>query len=67
MPTILDSAYITLLNFINLVAITLEFSQPTYNVNENDGTIQLTLVLSNPSSFETIADVFSVSDSATGE
>ena len=58
---------VTLINFINLVAITLEFSQPTYKVNENDGTIQLMLILSNPSSFEIIADVFSVSDSATGE
>ena len=49
------------------VAITLEFSLSTYNVYEDDGSIQVLLVLSNPSSFEIIADVFSAGDSAIGE
>ena len=30
--------------------ISVYFSQPTYRVNENDGAVQLVLVLSNPSS-----------------
>ena len=49
------------------VAITVEFNQSTYRVNEDDGSIQILLVLSNPSSFVITADVFSTSDSATGK
>ena len=49
------------------VAITVEFNQSTYRVTEDDGSIQILLVLSNPSSFVITADVFSTSDSATGE
>ena len=49
------------------VVITMEFNQSTYRVDEDDGSIQIFLVLSNPSSFVVTADVFSTSDSAIGE
>ena len=52
--------------FFDLVS-TVEFIQSTYRVNEDDGSIQIFLVLSNPSSFVITADVLSTSDSATGE
>ena len=49
------------------VAITMEFNQSVYRVDEDGGSLLLTLVLSNPSSFIITADVFSTSESATGE
>ena len=53
--------------FVVHLVIIVEFDQSTYRVNEDDGSIQIFLVLSNPSSFVIIADVLSTSDSATGE
>ena len=44
----------------------MEFDQVTYSVNEDSGSVQLTLNLSNPSSFVITADVISTSNSATG-
>ena len=45
----------------------MEFNQSVYSVDEDGGSLQLMLVLSNPSSFEITADVISTSESATGE
>ena len=48
-------------------AITMDFNQSTYRVNEDGELLLLTLVLSNPSSFIITAVVLSTSESATGE
>ena len=56
-----------LLMFVVHLVSTVEFNQSVYRVNEDDGSIQIFLVLSNPSSFVITADVLSTSDSATGE
>ena len=53
--------------FVVRLVSTVEFNQSIYRVNEDDGSIQIFLVLSNPSSFAITADVLSTSDSATGE
>ena len=59
---------LTVINvFVFHLASTVEFNQSTYRVNEDDGSIQIFLVLSNPSSSVITADVLSTSDSATGE
>ena len=50
-----------------LVAATVSFAQPTYNVNEHDGKVQPVLVLSNPSSSVITVQVFSTDGSATGK
>ena len=44
----------------------MEFDQLTYSVDEDSGLVQLTLSLSNPSSFVITADVISISNSANG-
>ena len=67
MLSILSDRVLTLLMFVFYLVITVGFNQSTYRVNEDDGSIQIFLVLSNPSSFVITADVFSTSDSATGE
>ena len=43
------------------------FSQTTYNVNEDAGPVQPTLILSNPSSTDITVQVTSGGGSATGE
>ena len=43
------------------------FSQTTYSVNEGDGSAQIGLVLSDPSSTDTVVEVFTTDGSATGE
>ena len=48
-------------------AITVMFSETTYNVDENAGPARPELVLSNPSSFDTTVQVFNTDGSATGE
>ena len=59
------------LNVINVFVFhlvsTVQFDQSIYRVNEDDGSIQISLFLSNPSSSVITADVLSTSDSATGE
>ena len=45
----------------------MDFNQSTYRIDEDGGSLILSLVLSNPSSFTITADVFSTSESATGE
>ena len=63
----LANSYV-LVNFCSTyVAITMEFNQSVYSVDEDGGSLQLMLVLSNPSSFIITANVISTSESATGE
>ena len=52
--------------FVYYIAPTVRFEQPIYNVNEND-TLQLVLILSNPSSSNVSVQVFTIDGSATGE
>ena len=49
------------------VAITVMFSETTYNVNEGDGSAQIGLVLSGPSSTATTVRVSNTDGSATGK
>ena len=42
------------------------FSETTYSVNEGDGSPQIGVVLSNPSSIHIIVQVFNTDGSATG-
>ena len=46
---------------------TVSFNQSTYNVKEDGGLAEPVLVLSNPSSTDTIVEVFNTDGSATGE
>ena len=48
-------------------AITVMFSETTYSVNEGDGSAQIGLVLSGPSSTATTVRVFNTDGTATGE
>ena len=50
-----------------IVAVTVSFSQSTYSINEDVGSIQLTLVLSNPSSTDITVQVVDDDNTATGE
>lgn len=43
------------------------FSQSAYRVDENDGMVELTLVLSIPSSTDIAIEIFSIDGSAMGE
>ena len=49
------------------LAPTVNFNQSAYNVDEDDGPVQLVLVLSNPSSTDITISVFSTDGSATGK
>ena len=46
---------------------TVNFSQSSYSVNENEKMIDLPLLLSNPLSTDITVEVFSTNESATGE
>ena len=59
--------YHQLLFYIHFSDITVSFKQSTYDVNENDGSIQIFVVLSNPSSTMISVDVHSTDSSAIGE
>ena len=50
-----------------ITAITVSFSQSTYSVNEDDGSVQPVLVLSTPSSTDITVQVRDDSNTATGE
>ena len=54
-------------NIINLLVITVMFSQSAYTVNENDEPAQAVLSLSNPSSTDITVEVYNTDGSATGE
>ena len=49
------------------VDITVMFSETTYSVNENAGSAQPVLVLSNPSTSDVTVEVTTTDGSATGE
>jgi len=49
------------------LAITINFTQSTYVIDENDEMIQLGLMFSNPSSFDIEVDIETVGINATGE
>ena len=49
------------------LAITVGFNQTTYIINENDGALQLVLILSNPSSTDITIHVNITDGLATGE
>ena len=49
------------------IDITITFSQSTYSVNENNESVQLVLVLSNPSSTDIPVRVRDTNNTATGE
>ena len=52
---------------IVFLVTSVNFSQSAYTVNEKDGMIQFTLLLSNPSSTDITVEVSSIDESATGE
>ena len=60
-----------LINFIiwwfYSVAPCVTFSQSLYRIDEDKGPVQLVLILSNPSTTDTIVTVFSNDGSATGK
>ena len=49
------------------LAITVMFGQTTYSVDEDGGSVQIVIVLSGPSSTDTIVEVNNTDGSATGE
>ena len=50
-----------------VTSLNVSFSQSTYSVNEDDGSVQPVLVLSNPSSTNITVLVIDDSDTATGK
>jgi len=48
-------------------SILLKFNQLTYSVDEDDGLVQTTLVLSNPSSTDITVQIIDTADTATGK
>ena len=50
-----------------MLATMVGFSQSMYRINENDGPATLTLILSNPSSFNISVVVLSTNGSARGK
>ena len=52
--------------YFNLVVANISFSQPMYSVNENEGSVQPVLVLSNPSSTNVTVQVTDEGGTATG-
>ena len=52
---------------VYFLAIDVFFNASTYTVDENNGHVQLVLVLSNPSSTDITVQVTDNSDTATGE
>ena len=53
--------------YFSVSAAAISFEQRIYDVNETDGNLQTTLVLSNPSSSVITVQVFSTDGSATGK
>ena len=53
--------------YFNLVVATISFNQSMYSVNENEGSIQPVLVLSNPSSTDVTVQVTDEEGTASGK
>ena len=49
------------------IAVTVNFNQTKYLVNQHDGPVQPVIVLSNPSSIDITVRVVSIDGTATGE
>ena len=49
------------------IAVTVNFNQTKYLVNQRDGPVQPVIVLSNPSSIDITVRVISIDGTATGE
>ena len=59
--------YIMCTEYVSLpVAPAVSFEHPTYSVDEHDGPVLLTMILSNPSSNDVTIKVFTTNGSATG-
>ena len=54
-------------SFDFLLEITVQFGEAMYTVNENAGVVQVSLILSNPSSTIVMIQVFNTDGSATGK
>ena len=54
-------------NILYLLVATVSFGQSSYNVSEKDGQVQVTLVLSNPSSADITIVIGNVNNSAMGK
>jgi len=52
---------------VNFVATTVSFSKSNYDVNENDGVVKLTVVLSNPLSIDITISIITIDIEATGK
>lgn len=52
--------------YVYHLVTTVSFEQSTYRVNENDGLVQITLILSNPSSSNITVQVTSNDNTAKG-
>ncbi|XP_065900323.1 adhesion G-protein coupled receptor V1-like [Dysidea avara] len=63
---IIGSPNVTVVNISDNDVPTINFTQSTYSVDEDDGPAQPVLVLSNPSSTDITISVFSIDGSATG-
>ena len=50
-----------------MLEITVQFDQAMYAVNENAGAVQVSLILSNPSSTAVMIQVVNADESATGK
>ena len=50
-----------------IIAANISFNESTYSVNEDNGSIQPILVLSNPSSTDITVQVIDYNDTATSE
>ena len=55
------------MNLTLLLEITVQFGQAMYTINENAGVVQVSLILSNPSSTAVMIQVFNADGSATGK
>ena len=56
-----------MVHYDHYIAITISFNQSTYHVNENDMTVEIVAILSNPSSTDITVEVTSNDTTATSE
>ena len=49
------------------VAATISFNQSSYSIEENDGPVQIGIILSNPSSTDIMIEVLNIHEPATGK
>ena len=52
---------------INRIDVAVSFIKSTYNINEDDGAVQVELVLTKPSSADFTVQVMNVDGTATGK